>query len=303
MDVVSLFSGCGGTDVGFQKAGHDLIWSNDINKWACASYASNLGFEPESGDISKIGKFPKAEIVVGCYPCQGFSIYGARKFNDPRNFLYMQFVRVLKQTKPKFFMAENVKGLLYGYGKIIFNDMLRNFKTNGYEVQWKLVNAKNYGVAQDRERVIMIGTRNDLIKKYEFPEETHGDGRKPYTTLKQVIWDMPKPNADEIYSGSFSSHYMSRNRKRAWDEVSFTIQASGRHAPLHPSGKAMIFVKKDKYKFDEVGPNRRMAYKECAVVQSLSKNFVLEGPLNEKYKQIGNAVPPLLAEAFAESFN
>lgn len=301
MDVVSLFSGCGGTDLGFLNAGHDLVWSNDIDKWACTSYEANLGIAPKIGDISKISSFPYAEILVGCYPCQGFSIYGTREYKDSRNFLYLHFLRALRKTKPKFFMTENVKGLLFGYGQDILKDMILKFKGTGYQIQWKLVNAKDYGAPQDRERVIIVGRRDDLLRKYELPEPTHGEGRKPYVTLKDAIGDFPKADKVDVFDSSFSSHYMSRNRKRKWDQVSFTIQASGRHAPLHPSGGPMHFVSQDKYRFGR-DPNRRLSYRECAAIQTFPRRFKFEGPLSKKYQQIGNAVPPALAKAFGESF-
>jgi DNA (cytosine-5)-methyltransferase 1 len=301
MEVVSLFSGCGGTDLGFMKAGHDIVLSNDIDKWACSSYESNLGVHPVIGDVSKIVKFPRTDILVGCYPCQGFSIYGTRRKDDPRNSLYLQFIRVLRQSKPKFFLTENVKGLLFGYGKVILQDMLQKFRDSNYELYWKLINAKDYGIPQDRERVIIVGKRKDLLKSYEFPEATHGDYLKPYVTLRDTIGDLNKPKEGEVFEGTFSSHYMSRNRKREWDQVSFTIQASGRHAPLHPSGKPMEYVKQNVFKFVK-GPNRRLSYKECAAIQSFPKNWDFDGPLDKKYRQVGNAVPPLLARVFAEHF-
>jgi DNA (cytosine-5)-methyltransferase 1 len=301
MEVASLFSGCGGTDLGFMNAGHDLILANDIDKWACSSYESNLGIKPTIGDISKIESFPRADILVGCYPCQGFSIYGARRSNDPRNSLYLQFIRALRQSKPKFFLTENVKGLLFGYGKVILKDMLKEFKASNYELCWKLVNAKDYGIPQDRERVIIVGRRKDLVKSYEFPEPTHGENLKPYTTLRDCIGDFGKPKEGEVFDDAFSSHYMSRNRKRRWNQVSFTIQASGRHAPLHPSGRPMAYVKQDVFCFVK-GPNRRLSYKECAAIQSFPGDWDFDGPLDKKYRQIGNAVPPLLAQVFAEHF-
>jgi DNA (cytosine-5)-methyltransferase 1 len=302
MDVVSLFSGCGGADLGFLQAGHNVIWANDIDRWACSSYESNIGVDLVRNDVAKVQSFPSADILVGCYPCQGFSVYGSRRKSDPRNYLYLHFARALRQTKPKFFLAENVKGLLAGYGHQILRDMLIKFKASGYDVSWKLVNAKDYGVPQDRERIFIVGCRRDLARNYDFPSPTHGKGLKPYVTLQDAIGKFTRPNADEICQDSFSSHYMSRNRKRRWDEVSFTIQASGRHAPLHPSGGPMKFVKQDKYRFGKP-PNRRLSYKECARIQTFPKNFAFEGPLNFKYQQIGNAVPPLLSKVFAESFS
>jgi DNA (cytosine-5)-methyltransferase 1 len=301
MEIVSLFSGCGGTDLGFEKAGHDIVFANDIDKYACDTYKKNLGYDIECLDIAKVPKFQKADVLVGCYPCQGFSIYGSRVRNDPRNFLYLEFVRALRQTKPKFFLSENVKGLLYGYGNGILKGMLKEFRAAGYKPKWQLINVKNYGVPQDRQRVFIVGVRDDLISSYEFPEETHGEGLKPFVTLRDTIYDMPRPPKEDVYYGTFSSHYMSRNRKKGWDESSFTIQASGRHAPLHPSGKKMQYVKRDVYKF--CGRlNRRLSYKECAAIQSFPNSFKFEGHLESKYRQIGNAVPPLMAKIFAESF-
>ncbi len=301
MDVVSLFSGCGGTDLGFEKAGHQVIWANDSNLNACSTYETNFGLQPIVGDIRTVNKFPKAELLLGCYPCQGFSFYGKRKKDDPRNFLFREFARALSQVRPKYFVAENVKGLLYGYGQEFLKEMLTTFKKRGYNVCYKLINAKWYGVPQDRERVFIVGVRKDLNRIFEFPEPTHGSETRPYKTLRDAIGDMPHAKPEEIVDTTFSSHYLSRNRKRSWDEVSFTIQASGRHVPLHPSGSKMVLVEKDKYKFGN-GPNRRLSYKECAVIQSFPRGFSFSGAIGSKYEQIGNAVPPRLAKILAESF-
>ena len=302
MEVVSLFSGCGGTDLGFEEAGHQVIWSNEIDIKACKTYKDNLGFNPVCGDIRDQLDFPKAELLVGCYPCQGFSLYGKRNKEDPRNFLYREFSRVLKHVQPKYFVTENVKGLLFGFGLTIYNEMIKEFHHLGYDTYANIVNAKYYGVPQDRERVFIVGVRMDLHRKYKFPEYTHGSGLRKIRVLKDAIGKMPPPNEDEVYSGSYSSHYMSRNRKRNWNEVSYTIQASGRHAPMHPSGSPMIHLDKDKWSFGD-GPNRRLSYKECARIQTFPNNYRFSGTLEEKYRQIGNAVPPLLAKAFAENLS
>ncbi len=301
MEVVSLFSGCGGTDLGFEQAGHQIIWSNEIDKKACQTYELNFGFSPNQGDIKKEERFPKAQLLVGCYPCQGFSFYGNRNEEDPRNYLYLEFIRALKQVKPKYFVTENVKGLMYGYGKNIYMKMIKEFKNAGYTPFAKLINAKDYGIPQDRERVFIVGIRKDLNIDYKFPEPTNGSGLSEYISLRKAIGGMTKPKSDEVNWSSFSSHYMSRNRKRKWNDVSYTIQASGRHAPLHPSGKPMIHIGKDQWKFGE-GDNRRLSYKECARIQTFPNSYKFSGTLDEKYKQIGNAVPPLLAKKFAEIF-
>ena len=302
MDVASLFSGCGGTDLGFEKAGCELIWANDFAKWPVETYSKNFGFNATHADVTTVLKFPRADILVGCYPCQGFSQYGKKNPNDSRNYLYLQFARALKQSKPKYFVAENVKGLLFSYAKPIFNDMLKRFSQKGYCVHWKLVNAKEYGVPQDRQRVFIVGIRKGLNKDYFFPEPTHGPGLKPYTTIKQALSDLPRVKKDELFTGSYSSHYLSRNRKRKWNEVSYTIQANGRHVPLHPSGKQPVKVGKDKYILPSpISSHRRFSFWECARIQTFPDNFEFLGPLSAKYEQIGNAVPPLLAEKIADS--
>lgn len=303
MKAVSLFSGCGGTDLGLMKAGIDVVFANDINKWACETYEKNLGLNIVHSDVRKIKTFPKADILAGCFPCQGFSWARRKTGPDPRNLLYLEFARALEQIKPKAFMTENVKGLVSKNGMETFQDMLLKFGRH-YDVSWKILNAKNYGVAQDRDRVFIVGTRKSLKKSYSFPEPSHGPGKRKYVTLRKTIGGMRKPKEDEVYSKGFSWHYLSRNRKRKWNEVSFTIQASGRHAPLHPSGPQPVHVGKDKFILPKpLSSHRRLSYKECALIQSFPKNFIFEGYLESKYNQIGNAVAPLVSEAIGKSIS
>ena len=137
MKVVSLFSGCGGTDLGFKLAGHEIVFANDFDAIACKTYSKNF---PETKivceDIKKVTNFPKADILVGCYPCQGFSLAGKRNPNDDRNMLYLDFARALRQVKPKFFVAENVKGMLTIAKSTIFKNMLKLFRQCGYKVKY-----------------------------------------------------------------------------------------------------------------------------------------------------------------------
>lgn len=300
MRVVSLFSGCGGTDIGLIKAGYDIIFANDFSKWACKTYEENIG-NIVCGNIENIKTFPKADVLVGCCPCQGFSVARRKDTDDPRNYLYLQFTRALSIVKPKYFVTENVKGLMSVRAKPILNDMLKTFGKR-YKLFPNLINAKDYGVPQDRERVFIVGVRKDIKKKFEFPEPTHGLEKKKYVTLRKAIGSMSKPKKEDVYSKDFSWHYLSRNRKRGWDEVSFTIQASGRHAPLHPSGPKPVFVEKDKFMLPlPLEKHRRLSFRECAVIQSFPKRFNSKrlefyGYLEAKYMQIGNAVPPRISE-------
>lgn len=340
-NIVSLFCGAGGLDLGVELAGIDCVlgeettdealknrehfnsirekgifhhvYSNDFFKEALETYKMNFldTVYIHNCDIKKVKKFPKGDLVLGGFPCPGFSEAGPRLVDDPRNFLYVHFIRCLIQVQPKFFIAENVKGMLtLGKGEV-FRQIKQDFEAAGYHVYHKLVNARDYGVPQIRERVFLVGVREDIDFIYEFPEPTHGEGLflKPYVTLREAIGDLEE-NPGDYYTGSYSTIYMSRNRKKSWDEQSFTIQASGRQAPIHPAGLPMKKVGKDKWIFpDGEENNRRLSVKEIARIQTfpdwyqfsdggnvgISKN----GRLDKIYKQIGNAVPVQLARAIA----
>lgn len=297
--VVSLFSGCGGMDLGLEWAGAKTIYACDIFGDALDTLKANIQIPLiEKRDIKTITEFPVADIVIGGYPCQGFSLAGKRILEDPRNALYKEYKRVLEIVKPKFFIAENVKGLVTMSNGEVLQQMISEFEEVGYKVTYKLVNSKIYGVPQDRERVFIVGVRNDIDYTYEFPEATHGEGKIPFATMRDYIYGMDYNAADMDQTG-YSSRFLSRNRKRNWEDTSFTIQASGRHAPLHPSGEPMIKLGKDDWAFQgEI--NRKMTYLETARIQTFPVDYQFLGNLGNKYKMIGNAVPPLLTKAIAE---
>ncbi|WP_265482859.1 DNA cytosine methyltransferase [Lactobacillus sp. PV037] len=333
--MVSLFSGAGGLDLGLELAGLDategkeytnnilksknlyfenrtksifhISYSNDNFKEANETYAEMFSDDvvKNDKDIRKIAHFPECQIMAGGFPCPGFSAAGPRLIDDPRNFLYVHYIRALLETQPAFFVGENVKGLLTLAKGEVFKQLLEDFSSAGYEVKAFLVNSRDYGVPQLRERVILIGTNIKKVKEkydweYKLPEPTNGDNllTNPYVTLKDAIGDLPE-NPDDVFEGSFSSMYMSRNRKKKWNEQSFTIQASGRQAPLWPGGEPMIKVGKDKWKF-QGDKNRRLSVKEISRIQTFPDWFKFTGGetakskngyLDKKYKQIGNAVP------------
>ena len=304
MDVLSLFCGCGGMDLGFELADHRIIWANDIDKTSCETYAKNFSIKPLREDIRKVKGFPNADIIIGGYPCQGFSLAGNRDAFDRRNYMYLEFARVLEAVQPKMFVAENVKGVIVPFKSAprVLDLMLEKFNSCGYRTTPQLVNAKDYGVPQDRERVFIVGVRKDLNKEYVFPKKTHGrPPLKPSVTLREAIGDLLPPKKGEYWDHTgFSSRYMSRNRIRRWNDVSYTIQASGRHAPLHPSCPPMRKVEQDVWEFtDDISKYRRLSVRECARIQTFPDDFVFTGSLNSKYKQIGNAVPPLLTKVIA----
>ncbi|APH07040.1 DNA (cytosine-5-)-methyltransferase [Bacillus weihaiensis] len=337
LNVVSLFSGCGGLDLGTELAGLDALYGKeevesqynikdsydrlrtnsifhtvctiDMFKEANQSYKNNFPssvFQIEK-DIRKIKNFPMSDMVIGGFPCPGFSEAGPRLIDDERNFLYIHFIRCLLQTKPFFFVAENVKGLLtLGKGEVA-KQIIQDFESAGYKVKFQLVNAVDYGAPQNRERVFIVGVRNDIKYKYEFPNPTHGvkNDLLPYKTLKDSIYDLID-DPGEWYEGGFSSMYLSRNRKKTWEDPSFTIQASGRQAPLHPSGESMRKIDKDLWELPGgAEKHRRLSSKEIARIQTFpdwftfSKGLKTAGSKNSQidkvYKQIGNAVPVELA--------
>lgn len=295
--LVSLFSGAGGLDMGFENRGFKTIWANDVDKDACDTHRLWSGCEVVHGDIGKVDfeSIPEADVIAGGFPCQGFSLAGPRKLDDSRNVLYRYFVKLVEMKKPKVFVAENVKGILtLGNGEVI-KAIIDDFSDKGYHVVPTLVNAADYGVPQDRFRVIIVGVRKDLGKQYKFPEKF-----EKVVSLKEVLGVLPEPDKRDVCWAPFSSRYMSRNRKRSWDQPSFTIPAMAKQVALHPSSVDMVKKGPDVWEFGK-GKTRRLSYKEAAVIQTFPYDMFFCGDLVSKYKQIGNAVPVKLAEVVAGS--
>ena len=295
--LVSLFAGAGGLDMGFENVGFTTIWANDIDSDACTTHSTWSSAKVVCGDISKIdfNDIPKSDVIAGGFPCQGFSLAGPRKIDDSRNSLYKYFVKLVEEKQPYAFVAENVKGILtLGNGKII-EAIVQDFSERGYDVYHELVNAADYEVPQDRWRVILFGFRKDLkITGFSFP--------KPIlrrSVLLDALKDVPEPKSEDYLQGSFSSRYMSRNRKRNWDQVSFTIPAMGKQIALHPNSPDMIKIDKDLWVFGNADKTRRLSWQEAALIQTFPKDMIFAGNLVSKYKQIGNAVPVKLAEIIA----
>lgn len=294
--AVSLFCGAGGLDIGFEKAGFKTIWANDFNKDACTTFEIWSKAKVVCDDISRIdsSSIPDSDIILGGFPCQGFSLSGPRKLDDKRNVLYREYVRIVEDKKPMVFVGENVKGLLTMGNGEIFEAIVSSFSKCGYKVFYKLMNAKFYNVPEDRERVIIVGIRKDLnVEEFNFPFPS-----EKITTLKQVLENV-KFNEAEVCNAPFSSRYMSRNRKRAWDEVSFTIPAMAKQVPLWPGSPDMKKIGKDRWEFGN-GETRRLSWKEAASIQTFPKDMTFEGDLTSIYRQIGNAVPCNLAKAIAK---
>ncbi|MCC7357184.1 DNA cytosine methyltransferase [Candidatus Uhrbacteria bacterium] len=317
LKIVSLFTGAGGLDLGFENAGFTTIWANEYDKTIWETF--QLNFQHTKLDKRSItdvsaDEIPEADGIVGGPPCQSWSEAGAgRGIADNRGQLFNDYIRILKVKQPKFFLVENVSGILAPKHADSFNGFLKDFESAGYNISWKLVNANDYGVPEDRLRVIIVGYRKDFNKTFSFPKI-----KKKRPTLQDAISDLPeampaleknKTNGKldidnhEYMIGGFSSIFMSRNRVRAWDEPSFTIQAGGRQAPLHPKAPKMVKVEKNKQIFVEGKEHlyRRLSVRECARIQTFPDTYkFLYKDVANGYKMIGNAVPIKLAQAIAE---
>jgi DNA (cytosine-5)-methyltransferase 1 len=247
MKIISLFSGCGGLDLGFENAGFEIPIANEYDKTIWQTYKVN---HPNThlieGDIRKINEsdFPSdIDGIIGGPPCQSWSEAGSlRGIDDERGQLFYDYIRILRKVKPKFFLAENVSGMLANRHSEAVENIISLFDESGYNVTLTLVNAKDYGVAEERKRVFYIGFRKDLNVEFVFPEGSTTDDSKKIT-LRDIIWDLQDtavPAADknrhnskavnnnEYFTGSYSPIFMSRNRVKSWDEQAFTVQASGR---------------------------------------------------------------------------
>lgn len=314
MNVISFFSGCGGLDLGFRNAGYQIIWANDNAHSVKETYEYNF---PETefcntniNDL-RIEDLPDDIVgIIGGPPCQSWSNAGkGGGFNDPRGKVFLTFINILKEKSPLFFVAENVKGLLAARNKNSFNQIKDAFKDAGYDVWVECLNANDFDVPQNRERVIFVGFRKGVNVQYAFPQPLV---EKP--VVRDAIFDLQDTavpmgqvlnvNAHEYWVGGYSYIYMSRNRVLDWHKPSFTIQASGRQMSMHPVAPKMIKVKKDVFMFSPAGQNlyRRLTARECARIQTFPDDFIFRyQSLNDAYKMIGNAVPVNLSYHIAMS--
>lgn len=318
MNIVSLFTGAGGLDLGFHKAGFKTIWANEFDYTIWDSFKYN--FPNTFLDKRSIVDIPSSDVpdcvgIIGGPPCQSWSEGGAgRGINDKRGQLFYEYIRILKEKRPLFFLAENVSGILLPKHREAFQSILHEFKSLDYDVSFYLLNANDYGVPQDRKRVIIVGYHKRIGKRFTPPAMM-----TPRPVLKDAIWDLrlAKPALDKNYTngnenlsapnheymnGGFSSIFLSRNRVRSWDEPSFTIQAGGRHAPIHPKAPKMKFIEQNVRIFEPGQEHlyRRLTVRECARIQTFPDDFIfVYKNVTDGYKMIGNAVPVEFAKHLA----
>ena len=298
MKIVSLFSGAGGLDLGLIQAGHEIVWANDFDADCVDTYQKNINNHIIFGSIQDIKSesIPDCGAVVGGFPCQGFSQANQLRFGaDPRNILYMEFLRVVKDKRPKWFLAENVRGILSLDNGAAIKKIESDFAKAGYRVQKQLFNTADYGVPQTRQRVIIAGTRKDLAKSldYQFPEKLHDkQGRnnlKPWVSIGATMAGIPEPEDEHELLNHVCSKYKVTNRNftghRSTDanKPSPTILARG-------NGKGGVCA------IQHPSNHRRMSIREQALVQTFPMDFAFCGGLNSCYRQVGNAVPVLFAE-------
>lgn len=296
MTVISLFSGCGGMDLGFiggfdflgkhyKKTGFNIVWANEINSAACKTYTTNLGDYIIEGDISnEIDNLPDtADVVIGGFPCQDISINGKMLgINGKRSSLYTYIVEAVKRVRPKVFIAENVGGLLLKQNEYSLNKILEDFNSLGYNLNYQLYHAEDYGVPQTRERVIFVGTRKDL-PEFVPPKPI---GTEPITAQK-ALSDLENHPHDKAFSHIWSKANASGeqgNRRLVADRPGYTIRAEC-HGNIQ---------------FHYSLP-RRISMREAARIQSFPDTFMFPCGLRETERQIGNAVPPVLAWHIANS--
>lgn len=322
MKIISLFSGCGGLDLGFEQAGFQVAVANEYDKTIWATFKANhpktLLIEKDIRQIQDTDFPDDIDGIIGGPPCQSWSEAGSlRGIDDVRGQLFFDYIRILKAKQPKFFLAENVSGMLANRHHQAVQNILKMFDECGYDVSLTMVNAKDYGVAQERKRVFYIGFRKDLNIKFQFPVGSTVDDKNKIT-LKDVLWDLKDTavpaltnnktnpqavNHHEYFIGSFSPIFMSRNRVKSWNEQGFTVQASGRQCQLHPNAPKMEKMEKDIYRFVQGKENlyRRMSVREVARIQGFPDDFTfIYNNVNDAYKMIGNAVPVNLAYEIAQ---
>ena len=321
MDVVSFFAGCGGLDLGFEQAGFNVVWANELEPHCRATYIQN---HPNTtfvlGDVCKLDpdSIPDCDGFIGGPPCQSWSVGGKQNgLGDKRGLLFLKYIELIKAKRPKFFVIENVKGMLDNKFKNVFDDFVNRLDGAGYDVQWTLLDAVNFCIPQNRERVFFVGFKKELNVTFSFPAPTCTEP----ITLERAIGDITeepnfysgrktdkilshnRPNHD-VLTSKFGSFYYRGNRRRSWQQPSFTINATADFTPLHPSSPKMMYFGHENWNFqkNKVDDYRRLSVRECARIQTFPDTFIFQYQnIKEAYRMIGNAVPPRLAYEVARS--
>lgn len=316
--VVSLFSGCGGFDLGvlggfevfkgknkkfFPANPFDIIWANDIDRDAVSTYLDNIGKHILCNDISNISNedIPDCDVIIGGFPCQDFSIAGKRMgFENGRGTLYRQMVRIVKDKQPIAFIAENVKNIINPKlidaerNQPVINTIIEDFEAVGYKIKYKLLYAPDYGVPQSRQRVFIVGTRKDLDLEFSFPAPFHES-----MTSKQAIDDLwGKENDESIYNHNQISLAKFRPYSKVGSQGNEMIAENGpshvMRAEHHMNIQAHYRTLSPHNDLTDRKYWRRLTVREAARIQTFPDRFKFIGHKGSTYKQVGNAVPPML---------
>lgn len=305
LKVASLFCGCGGSDLGllggfsylnkkYKEHPFDIVYAVDFDKYAVETYNQNFEHKAICEDVTNIDfkLLPYVDLVVGGFPCQSFSTVNPTKdTNDERANLYKQIVRFLKIKQPKYFICENVKGLITLQKGAIIKKIISEFNNVGYNVEFKLLKAVDYGIPQKRERVFIIGIRNDIAYNYEFPTPTHEESK--YVTLNSVIDSLEVENPKYYFSEKAVQGMKNakNNMKRGlWQDLNGPCLTITSHlAKVSINSRDPILLVNP-----ETELYRRFTPREAARIQSFPDDFVLNNSESKSYKQIGNAIPPVL---------
>ena len=304
LKVASLFCGCGGTDVGmmggfdflgkhYAKNDVEIVYANDFEKSACNIFEANFGLKPDNRDIREVKteELPKFDILTGGFPCQSFSIVAQNPkrlgIKDEKGMLFFEMCRILRQRKPKCFIAENVKGLLTANKREAFPLIIKEFEDSGYDVKYQVVHAVEFGVPQKRERVIIVGFRKDLNVEFDFPEAVV-DSPEKYVPLSKVI----DSDVDDKYFFSQKAvdgmmrnrESMNKGRAQNVDEPCNTVGAHLAKVSLNSTDP--VLKVDNKY--------RRFTPREVARIQSFPETFKLTESEHAQYKALGNAIPPVM---------
>lgn len=330
--VIDLFCGCGGLSHGFEKAGFEIELAIDLWEDAILTYNHNhknkVGKLLDIHDVTnqELEKFKgKIDGVIGGPPCQGYSTVGTRDINDPRNHLYIEYCRVVEKVQPEFFLIENVRGLLTLGNGMFKKDIIKRFSKLGYNVSFKLLNAADYGIPQNRHRVFFIGLKN---KHYEFPKENTN-----IVTSEEAIEDLPSLESDRTKLLEPSSDYQKLMRKNNPEnlilnhEITNHTEKTIKVISKVPDGgnikdlpEEYWNIRKYNKAFQRMNSkkpsntidtghrnyfhyryNRIPTVRESARIQSFPDNFEFLGSKTSQYKQVGNAIPPLLSYKIAKS--
>jgi DNA (cytosine-5)-methyltransferase 1 len=308
--VLSLFSGSGGLDLGFLATGKfEIIFANDFNSQACQTYTHNIGDHIIYEDIAKIKELPETDVIIGGPPCQGFSTANpARSFDDPRNQLFKEYARIIGEVKPKMFLMENVSGMVSMQKGKVFDLIKKELSNCGYTLYDQLLNAKDYGVPQSRRRIIIIGVRNDINKKFDFPKPTHSS--EDYTTVGQTLYDKLISDDNRNHSiGKLSDLNLKRikhipeggSMKHCPPNLQNNSDLNRSMRRLSRAKISHTIVHNNCDHYYHPTENRRITIREMARIQGYEDSYIFFGSKSEQSRQVGNSVPIGLGKALAKS--